>query len=231
MGNLSKRVSKSVLWEAFLEYGKVVDIFIPRYRNDTSKSNTFAFVRYKFELEMKKTIEHGNNRKVDGWYIRVNKASFGWKDRRNHKLQWRKKPVKIPKNEKGYLAVRDNRSYKKVLLGSGPNVDGMTKLKGIKRDNINNVAMEVPSHPPKKVNYDLDIPKAEIEWLERSAIGYIKVGCSINQTAIYMVVEGFSCQVSPIDCLSALLTFSSKEEMFEMIKDGRVKGWFNDVVP
>ncbi|XWS70829.1 hypothetical protein CRYUN_Cryun03dG0082300 [Craigia yunnanensis] len=235
MGNLSKRVSKSALWEVFLEYGKVVDIYIPHHRNDTTKKVTFVFVRYKLESEMVKVIEFENNKKVDGRFIRVNKASFGWEDRRNRALQWRKKLVVLSSIEKSYLAFRDNRSYKEVLKGSGLNADGSSKLLGIKGDsNINvevAVEVEVPSPTPKKVNYDLDIPKAELEWLDRIAIGYIKMGCSMNQTIIYMVTSCFRCQANPMDRLSILLTFNSKNEMSKMIKDDSIKGWFEDVVP
>ena len=46
-----------------------------------------------------------------------------------------------------------------------------------------------------------------------------------------MASIGFNCQVSPIDHLLALLTFSSKEEMINTIEDVRVKGWFDVVKP
>ena len=52
MGNLSKRVSRRALWEAISEYGKVVDVYIPRANNRPAKGYTFAFVRYKLEFEM-----------------------------------------------------------------------------------------------------------------------------------------------------------------------------------
>ena len=85
MGNLSKRVSRKALWEAFLEYGQVVDVYTPRVSNRPAKGFTFAFVRYKLEFEMWKAIENGNNRRVDGRFIRVKKASYGWTDRVKNK--------------------------------------------------------------------------------------------------------------------------------------------------
>ena len=81
IGNLSNIVSRRALWDAFLEYGKVMDIYIPRGNNIPFKGSTFAFVRYKLEFEMVKAIEHGNYRRIDGWNIKVKKASYGWKDK------------------------------------------------------------------------------------------------------------------------------------------------------
>ena len=116
-------------------------------------------------------------------------------------------------------------------MGSGYSADKKFKSNGLKREGPNNVTVERPPHSSGMVNYDLDIPKAEMEWLDRSAIGNIKADRSMNQSAIFMASIGFNCQVSPMDCLSVLITFSSKEEMINTIKDVRVKGWFEEVKP
>ena len=77
VGSLSRRTSKSALWESFCEYGKVVDVYILRLSMNPYRTKTFVFVRYKTEAEMLRAIEHGNNRRVDGWFIKVKKASYG----------------------------------------------------------------------------------------------------------------------------------------------------------
>ena len=69
----------------------MVDVYIPRGRKSSNKDTAFAFVRYKFESESLKAIEKGNNRRIDGWYIRVKKASYGWKEWRTYVKRWAKK--------------------------------------------------------------------------------------------------------------------------------------------
>ena len=180
MDNLSNRVSKSALWEAFLEYGKVVDIYIPRHKNNSPKANSFPFVKYKLEAELKKAIENGNNRRVNGRHISVKKAAFEWKDRRKYELQWRKKPSKLSSPGEGHFVLRDNRSYREALMGSGYSAGKKSESNGLKREGPNNVTVEGPPHPSGIVNYDLDIPKAKMEWLDKSAIGNIKVDRPMN---------------------------------------------------
>ena len=116
-------------------------------------------------------------------------------------------------------------------MGSGSSAGNRPESTGIKRVGLNKVTMEVPPSSSRKVNYDLDIPKAEMEWLDRSAIGNLKVDCTMNQTAIFMASKGFHYQVSPIDSLSTLLTFRSKEVMIDTIEDVGVKGWFDVIKP
>ena len=119
--NLSLRVSKGALWDAFCDYGKVVDVHIPRFpKRQNNKGTTFAFVRYKFESELLKAIEGGNNRRIDGWHIRVKKAIFNWKERSSpQKLQrWEEKNGEAPRDGKISFAIRDNRSYRDALMGA-----------------------------------------------------------------------------------------------------------------
>ncbi|XVE50486.1 hypothetical protein DITRI_Ditri01bG0166100 [Diplodiscus trichospermus] len=56
--NLSRRVSRGALWEAFSEYGRVVDVFISFYGGGHGvKETIFAFVRYKHKSELTKAIK------------------------------------------------------------------------------------------------------------------------------------------------------------------------------
>ena len=229
VGNLSNRVSKSALWEAFLEYGRVVDVYIPRFSKSSPKGYTFAFVRYKSESDMRKAIVFGNNRRIDGRTIRVNKATHEWKEKK--KYEWQEKSQKLPLTGRGSAAFRDNRTYKEVLLVPSTNINENLIEKGFLGDKVNNVEVSAPSNKPEKVEYDLDIPKSEMEWLDRSAIGRIRDGFSLSEIANYLEVEGLCCQVSPMDCISVLLVFCSKMEMVDSIKDERIKSRFVDVIP
>ncbi|XVF04629.1 hypothetical protein REPUB_Repub05bG0100800 [Reevesia pubescens] len=79
--NLSFRVTKSALWETFNTYGKVYDLYIPvngSFRK--GMATNFTFIRCFYEDEMWKAIEGGNNRKIDGRFITVRKATTSWKE-------------------------------------------------------------------------------------------------------------------------------------------------------
>ena len=233
MENLS-RVSRRTLWEAFLSYGKVMDVFIHRTNNQSVKASTFAFVRYKKEAEMLEAIDQGNGRRVDGWLIRVKKASYGWGDRKRVVQDWQKKHQKSSGACIGSVAFRDNRSYREVLLGDKD--EGFSKTlnpiqKGITMDTTTNMASEDHVNKPKRVEYDLDIPKAEMEWLNMSTRGSIKEGLNLMKITKEMKEAGCKCQISPLDSIAVLLTFQSKEELLETIKEDRLKPWFDDIAP
>ena len=235
VGNLSNRVSRGSLWEAFLSYGKVMDVFIHQTSRRSNKESTFAFVRYRKESEMIKAIEQGHGRKVDGWFIRVNKASYGWGDRRRY-VQDRQKNLPTPGRAiKGPAAAfRDNRSYREVLTGDRAEVTSKACSPREKRNTADTSINTAPAdqvNKPKKVDYDLDIPKAEMEWLNMSARGSFKDGFNYKSVAKKMKEAGFNCLISPLDNIAVLLTFQSIEEMLAMIKEDQLKPWFADIVP
>ena len=108
---------------------------------------------------MLRAIEHGNNRKVDGWFIRVKKASYGWKVRGNSVQKRKEKSADLSQTEESHFALRDNRSYKDVLLGSDRRVDkGFNSIECSELHN-NNLEEEDLFSYPEKVVYDLDILK------------------------------------------------------------------------
>ena len=119
VGNLSYRVPRRALWEAFLSYGRVMDVYIPRDRKHPSNASTFAFVRYKRESEMIKAIEYGNGRLVDGWSIKVKKATYGWGDRAKPVSKQQTNTSKSNQVHGAPAALRDDRTYRDVLNGGG----------------------------------------------------------------------------------------------------------------
>ncbi|XWS35933.1 hypothetical protein CRYUN_Cryun20dG0039100 [Craigia yunnanensis] len=48
--------------------------------------------------------------KIDGRYIRVKKATYGWKERRSYAKRWTKKNVEAVMDGKIQNAFRDNRT-------------------------------------------------------------------------------------------------------------------------
>ncbi|KAK8492808.1 hypothetical protein V6N11_034741 [Hibiscus sabdariffa] len=64
--NVSKRIHRLALWEAFQVYGTVVDVYIAlRNQKRKYKTSTFAFVRFKSEFEARRAVERGSGKESD----------------------------------------------------------------------------------------------------------------------------------------------------------------------
>ncbi|XVF87533.1 hypothetical protein PTKIN_Ptkin18bG0127900 [Pterospermum kingtungense] len=114
---LSKRVSRKALWELFELFKRVVDVFIPRGMRNPISSTTFAFIRYRMEIEMFNVIRIWNNRRIDGWVVSVKKVDYGWKERKmvssvNESYDMKK----VKENHRWKETLRDDRSYKQVVV-------------------------------------------------------------------------------------------------------------------
>ena len=83
---------------------------------------------------------------------------------------------------------------------------------------ISSESKDVPPFIPKKVNYDLDIPKFEMEWLDRCAIGRIREGFHLKELVKKVVMEGSKVSVCPMGGITTLLTFDTKMEMDKQLK-------------
>ncbi|XVF82531.1 hypothetical protein PTKIN_Ptkin16aG0057100 [Pterospermum kingtungense] len=210
--NLSKRVSRRALWEAFNIYGRVEDVFIS-FRN--AKPTTFAFVRYKHEVEMRKAIELGNYRRIDGRCISVKKANFGWRDRRSvqNKKFFQECSLDNPSNPKSFKA-RVDRSYRDVVMGVGIEKEDEVLVgvaKGTLKGNFKSGEKE-ESYCFPEVIYNVEIPNIEMEWLDRSVICKLKEAVSIQMVTEFFKDAGFDCKLAPMGGVTVCATFSSKEE-------------------
>ncbi|KAK8561409.1 hypothetical protein V6N12_048481 [Hibiscus sabdariffa] len=69
---VSKRIHKATLRDAFSEYGKVIGTYIAYHNVKRIKNkHTFAFVRFASRDDTERAVERGNNRRMDGFYIKV----------------------------------------------------------------------------------------------------------------------------------------------------------------
>ncbi|XVE65334.1 hypothetical protein DITRI_Ditri07aG0172700 [Diplodiscus trichospermus] len=122
--NLSRRVFRGALWDFFFEFGRVMDVFVSLGGNGNgAKETTYAFVRFKFKSELRKAIEGGNNKIIDGLRIKAKEASYGWskhKVKQNHILRHQSLDVQRRAGYGGDSKFqRVNRSDKDVVLGNG----------------------------------------------------------------------------------------------------------------
>ncbi|XP_038996645.1 organelle RRM domain-containing protein 6, chloroplastic-like [Hibiscus syriacus] len=75
--NLSKRVSRRVIWDFFSPYGQILRIFIPRFLEKSNyKSSTFAFVQFANEESRKRAIQYVNGKWFDGRRIYEGVAKY-----------------------------------------------------------------------------------------------------------------------------------------------------------
>ncbi|KAK8474271.1 hypothetical protein V6N11_070273 [Hibiscus sabdariffa] len=79
---VSKRIHTSTLKEAFAEYENVIDVYIA-YHSPKRRGmrRTFAFVRFANFWEALNVVDLANNRRMDGFSMKVqevfNRPSFG----------------------------------------------------------------------------------------------------------------------------------------------------------
>ncbi|XVF36337.1 hypothetical protein REPUB_Repub19eG0049700 [Reevesia pubescens] len=194
--NLSCRVSKNALWEAFCQYGKVVDVYISfASKYGKARSYTFAFVRYKFEHEALAAIEEGNRRMIDGRCIVVKKAESDASSKSKlESLEKAKNTDQVYTAGKVFSdVVRDGISYREVLLGKELFVDKVCKPDLGSKDDV----------------------------VSLSAVGKL-----LNVPSIAVVQEIFdknnvNAVISPLGGISVLVTFHSKQEMKGFCSDKR----------
>ncbi|XVF29703.1 hypothetical protein REPUB_Repub15cG0145100 [Reevesia pubescens] len=109
----------------------------------------------------------------------------------------------------------DDRSYKDVLLGATfpNNKAGFDLGVGIK---------EVFKASLKEVNFKIDLPKSEMEWLHRSALGRVHGFVSLLELQQAFGKLKVECSISPMDGTLFLVTFKSYEEMKFLLENNKL---------
>ncbi|OMO90051.1 hypothetical protein CCACVL1_07534 [Corchorus capsularis] len=121
------------------------------------------------------------------------------------------------------LAVIDNRSYKEALCGSErPFSNGKAATPSAQNDltycqeNDDNSSNFDGSLDPLVLN--VDIPKAALEWLNRSVVGKSYRGADCSEIQEEFSKEGLKVQVACLSNIKTLLTFSSADLMEDTLK-------------
>ncbi|XVE86626.1 hypothetical protein DITRI_Ditri18aG0049600 [Diplodiscus trichospermus] len=182
-----------MLGEVLSAYGKVVDAFIPFH---VSKPTTFAFVRYRYESEMEKAIILGMNRRIHGLII---------KDRGKGAIR---------SSELNFDKEKDGRSYKEVVIRVSDDKrkeKEKSLMKSVVESSDRN-AVQREEDNFFEVNYNVDISKEELEWLNRSVIGRLQEDMIVKLASNLVREVGFNCSISLLGDVSVCLTFSSKKE-------------------
>ncbi|KAL4367675.1 hypothetical protein GQ457_05G016460 [Hibiscus cannabinus] len=244
---VSKRIQPSTLRKAFQEYGNVTDVYIAYYNPRRIRfESTFAFVRFSSVFEAMNAVELENNRKMDGFYIRVyldRKPSVvlkGYKEEPN--LSIKNNPVRIDLTKK-----KDGRSYKEVLMSkknycqeeiAGKNqMDRKMKhcpeeFVGKSRNEQPNFLNQTKEAECKRLTKDpLVIKEVDKQWLKSCIIG--QVSCMYDQMFVQQMLqsEGFKVKVSCWSGYYMIIQFEEEEQIdiFWDLKDSLLKPWFCEV--
>ncbi|XVF37150.1 hypothetical protein REPUB_Repub19eG0121000 [Reevesia pubescens] len=127
---------------------------------------------------------------------------------------------------------RDSRSYKDAFLGNHPptSVHEDLKTQQGKIDDSRNSETPERLTPkgqtekfssethPKEVNYELEFPKKDLDWLNYSLIGILKYDVSSRQLKVYLRSKGVYCKVRTIGGAPVILTFNSKQSLEYILK-------------
>ncbi|XVF77615.1 hypothetical protein PTKIN_Ptkin14bG0060200 [Pterospermum kingtungense] len=222
INNLSSRLSRRVIWEAFNLYGVMVDVFV---KFQSKKPFTFAFVRYKKESECVRAIAERDNCRIDGRFIKVKRAAFGWRNRRvqsangpKTRLAAMKKPTHME------WKIRHHHSYKEVLESDmiRTDKDVLSSHKKVVRDDKELVVADKDKAsvkcPMEIENTDEEIlefntPEEELKWLENVILGRVKEDVPISEVRKVLKDNGVDCMVSPMGGVSVDFIFESCENL------------------
>ncbi|KAL4323977.1 hypothetical protein GQ457_11G027850 [Hibiscus cannabinus] len=227
--NISKRIHQRSLWEAFQEYGSVLDVFIAY--NSTrrrGKATTFAFERFGNEEEAKSALVKAKGRWMDGFRIKV---FFAKKEqpkrvedddlvRRPQKCLWR---------------LKDTRTFKEVLMGKDSPVLSKNETVSIRNDLVDSsikpkgtlVRVEVVDRLRKTIV----VPESDMEWSRYCLVGCIKPMFNVDIIQEALVSDGFQTTVCTWYGQMAILRFPNNEERMRCwsIRSELLRIWFQEL--
>ncbi|KAK8564910.1 hypothetical protein V6N13_020043 [Hibiscus sabdariffa] len=214
--------------EAFSGYGKVIDTYIA-YNNPgrQEKRYTFVFVRFSNCEEATKAVKLGNNRRIDGFTIKVFLGNNQDKTYKSEEATAANKSFTSKANKKEFDKFTNRRSYKEVLLKKNISEDtGPAFTAPIEKHS------EIHDRPKPVVDpYHFSIPAKELEWMDNCLVGQIKVMHDASFVEQALISDGFKVKVSVWLGYYAILQFKEQEqiEIFWDLKKSLLESWFDDI--
>ncbi|KAL4348556.1 hypothetical protein GQ457_17G007420 [Hibiscus cannabinus] len=214
--NVSKRIHVSALREAFQCYGQVADVYIAYWNRKRIKNpTTFAFVRFKTAEEAKCAARKGDNRKMDGYYIRVSIAKVnGNGDEEN-------KPVcQISQKVMWKSALKDNRSFKEALMGTPKVNPSNNKMESAGGEKVTGVRIEFmedqlisPSGFDERNSGSILLSKSDMEWRKLSLVAQIKGMYNAALVQEALASDGIQVKVCPWFGNLSVMQFANNKEL------------------
>ncbi|KAK9004251.1 hypothetical protein V6N11_002057 [Hibiscus sabdariffa] len=223
---VSKRIHKSGLKEAFVVYGKVLDVYIAYNNPKRVRMNcTFAFVRFSCLEEALRAVNQGNGRLMDGFSIKVflekRLSTQAWKTKVNVRRE-----VDQNGTSKTLRLRKEGWSFKDALL-SGDHSKGLVTGKTKSAD-----ALRLEDRPElNTIAIQVNVSEHEREWIKSCVIGQIKAMYDIELVQQALQVDGFKITVSRWSGFYAVIRFEEEEQIpiFWDLKESLLKSWFTDI--
>ncbi|KAK8663775.1 hypothetical protein V6N13_083580 [Hibiscus sabdariffa] len=217
---VSKRISQSTLREAFEVYGRVTEVYIA-YKNPRriKMRRTFAFIRFSNMGEALRAVEFRNNRKMDGFIIKVflekNLTEEMKIDRKQRQLS--RSGVM---QKKDFSKVLDGRTYKEALL-LNHSTRAVTQDKSVSAQKAESEKKEIT----------VVITEMEYQWLGRCLVGRIKAMYDADLVQKALRSDGFRVKVCRWSGNFVLICFEEDEQLaiFWDLKETLLKEWFSDI--
>ncbi|XVE96693.1 hypothetical protein REPUB_Repub02eG0244700 [Reevesia pubescens] len=195
---------------------------------------------------MVKAVSEGNNRKMDGRLVRVAEVAYRrGKGKRSSAPPSRSPQVQIGQAERRvvFKTAEQGRSFKDVLLGTNKatveneTLGDDTSFKSA--GEFSDYAMPAQGTcvfedlRSKVINFDLDIPHEEMEWLKNCAVGRIDGTLDLPDIQSTLSHSNVECSVRFLGGFSVIVLFKSNDEMDKNLKDYRelFEALFEDIVP
>ncbi|OMO53459.1 hypothetical protein COLO4_36731, partial [Corchorus olitorius] len=174
---LSLNTTISDLWKKFSAFGRVADVFLSnRGRQDYVGNYTFAFVRFRFEAEMNNAIIRGDGTFMDGRRIRVSRALL-------HQASFPKSNIGSHYPISNWGDLRQNidsivSDKNKGFAERGtPNLNFDAKVSNTAQNKSNPKRsgdnQGLAENRPEVFTLFPKIPKEDMTWIERSAVGFL----------------------------------------------------------
>ena len=213
MDNLPKSTTKSWLWQLVNYYGRVIDVFISKKHRRSNKL-MFAFVRFSQLQEAESLV-----RNLQGMVIRSTKLFLkmaGYKRNEEKNMHPKVQQGDMERNEKG--VIEGGRSYKGAVLQQSTKTKNMVSKDDKGKEKMDDDDPDNFGKP--RVVYS-EVNQYLVKELERSVVGESKGPMDIHEMEAFL--KDFVLQVEKVRVMGAyktLITFSTKEDMWEVLKHG-----------
>ncbi|MFS7923666.1 putative RNA recognition motif domain, nucleotide-binding alpha-beta plait domain superfamily [Helianthus anomalus] len=218
--NLSDRVTRNALWQAFQPYGFISDVYVARKRD--ARGRCFGFVRYVGVENMKETLSVMNKVKLFDMKVTVALAKYDKDHKRfNYSLEnmgrsvWRPKEFKGNDNNNNQQAIKNQASGASGLGPSGPSFvqEGMSYADLLRGNG------GVHGHGAKVVSVEGKGSLYPLHCIGKSILGYTKVIMSVGKIRQAIEGEGMSeVGLSYVGGVTFMLTFKDKVTASESMK-------------
>ncbi|OMP05560.1 hypothetical protein COLO4_08755 [Corchorus olitorius] len=199
--NIGREVSRKQIWEFFGRFGRVVDVYFPPSQQRVNGATKYCFVRFRFEEERQSAISQGHRNFVWGFkiYVKFANSIYG---SRNKVMEDNQVPGSGRLNQ--VFHVPDGSDVFEEKIGE----EGSKEQRRPVEVKVGGACLNQKFVP---FSLDVCIPKEEMKWIDRSAMGRLAGHGNLS-----LINEGLVCDWVQVDVRfysseKAILVFPDKE--------------------